>query len=448
MDSDRASEPSLPTRLSRNPSFRWYWSALAVSGTGSAVSVVVLPIVAAASLGASPTQMALLGAMGMLPGLLLQVPAAMWADSIQARLGIMVATQALQGVLVAIIPVLWWLDALTFMHLVTIVALKALLGVFLAATSSPLIVEVVPPDQLVAASGRLNGTRSATDIVGQAAGGGLLALVAAPVLLLADAVSFLLAAVLTRRIHVSAAPSTDSGPRPKGRFSVRDVAAIGKRLVTRIDVWCVVAIALVNGISEAVFILFCLHSLNITASAIGLLLAAGAFGGVFGGFLVGRMLERFGRWTVGIGLLTTVWSITPLPFVGPGLLGGVAVVNFELAGAFGGTVIMAAVFGTLQAEAAADGTVARTMALASNTLQIAALVGLAIGAAIGGAATPRAALAVSAVLLAAVSLPLLWRLRNHARSDHPDDLAGASAHDIESVEANLAPASSATASGG
>lgn len=402
--------------LWNNRGFRTYWSALAVSGAGSAVSIVVVPIIAAATLGASPAQMALLGAAGMLPGLFLQVPAAMWSDSIRSRLGIMAAAQVVLGALVALVPLLWWLGALTFERLLAIVAMKAVIGVCLAATSGPVVVELVPRDQLVAAGGRLSGTRSATDIAGQAAGGALLAVLAAPVILVADAVSFLVGAFLTRRIRPPADAAPPPAPRTRGRASVGEVVAIGRELATRRGVWCLTAIALVNGITEAVFVLFCLHALDMRESAIGLLLAVGAVGGVVGGFLVGRVAERMGRWTGAVGLLATLWSVAALPFVGPGWLGGAAVVNFELAGAFGGTIVIAAVFGSLQAEAAARGTVARTMALANNILQVAALAGLAVGGAVGAMAGERTALTVAAVVLACVTPPLLLGLRAPGRA--------------------------------
>lgn len=395
-------EATLPLRKNRD--FRLLWASSAISGSGSSVSTVVVPILAVAVLKANPTEMALLGAMGMLPALVLFVPAAMVAETVRARIRVVASAQVILGCLVFLIPLLWWAKLLTVGALLAIIGCKAIVGVFSGATSSPLLKELLPRKQLIEANGTMNGTSSASDIAGQAIGGGLLAVLAAPVILVVDAVSFLVGAVFTSRVRMPPQPPAERPPGEK-KFSLRVVGRIGAGLVKRVDVWCLMAIALSNGITEAIFVIFAIRTLHVHPDQLGLLIAAGAIGGVAGGFSVGWVSARFGRWTVPFALALTILSLAPIPFVHGGAVAYLSVVNLELFGAFGGTVVVAAVFGDIQGRAA-PGTIARTMALAHNTLQVAALVGLFLGALVAHLATARVAMTTSLLLLVALSLPL------------------------------------------
>ncbi|MFJ8045899.1 MFS transporter [Kitasatospora sp. NPDC096147] len=408
---------------SRN--FHRYWAATAVSGTGSAVSGVVIPLLAATVLGATAGQMAILAALAIVPAILLQVVVASRADATTAsRVRVMVVADLFSGLLIGLVPLLWWAGSLTLPFLFAVMAAKAVTGVFRNAYAAPVAVQVIPRGDLVRANGRLNGTRSATDIVGQGLGGALLAVLSAPFALIVDAVSFLASAALAGRIRLPVDKAAADAPAPTGPAepgspvdpsgpsgpSDPGLKAIAGRLLRRTEVWCLVAIALANGVTEAVFVLFCVRTVAIPPSAVGLLLALGAVGGILGGFLTGRAARLFGRWTVVVGCAATVWSLLPLLMVGQGLGAWAAVVNFELAGAFGGTLVMAVVFGELQGLAARDGTVARTMAVATTSIQLASLLGLLIGGLAGDLLSHRWALGTGTALLVLLSAPLAARL--------------------------------------
>lgn len=415
---DSEQRASSATLLRKNGPFRWYWSAAAVSGTGSAISLVVLPIFAVASLDASPAQMALLGAVHLMPALTFQIPIAMWADSAEKNRTLLLASMVSAGMVAASIPILWWMDLLTFEVLLLAAGLEAVATVSISANMRPVLVKIVQPEMLVGASGYLNGTRSATDVAGQALGGGLLRLVAAPIALLIDALSYVGGAVLMAMVRMPIAPkaaersisSENSGSQPLSE-RLREVREIAGGLLRKRDIWSLMGIALSNGISEAVFVILAINTFGINPGTLGLLLAVGALGGVLGGFLADPIATRLGRWTVPLGVALTVWSILPVAMAESGPVALLSVVNFELAGAFAGTIVLATVFGQLQA-AAGERRVARTMAIAENGLQVAALIGLGVGAAVGSAASPRSAMVVGGGLLSVTLMILilhLWR---------------------------------------
>jgi MFS family permease len=409
-----ATEIRAAPRMSSTTSFRWYLSSIAVSGTGTAVTGLVIPIMAVVDLGASAGQMAILTAVGMIPSLLLQVVAGMWADSGSiSRIRMMVITDIMAGVLIGLVPVLWLTGILNFWLLIVVMAVKAVVGVCQLAFSSPLIVEVVPSERLVAANGQVSSVRSVTDIAGQALGGALIAVIALPYAVLADAVSFLASAGMASRIRIMNAAAAAAGSR-RDHFSIASMRGIARRLLTRADLLSLTTVALVGGLTETLIILFCVRTLHIERSILGFLIATGAIGGVVGGLVAGKVVARFGSWAVLIGAAATIASLLPLPFVGPGFLAGLTTVNLELCGAFGGTIALAAVYGAIQNDAA-EGTLARTMALATNVLQVASLTGILIGGIVGERTSPRTGLTLGLVLLVIMSAVVFaMRLRKPA----------------------------------
>jgi hypothetical protein len=379
------------------------WS-IAVSGTGTSVTRLVIPIMAVTLLSASASQMALLTAIGVVPAILFQVVAGMWADAAgNSRIRMMVITDVLAGVLIALVPVLWAAGLLTFGVLIVVMTVKSIVGVCQFAFSSPVIVDVVPSEDLVSANGKASSVRSVTDIAGQALGGALIAAIALPLTLITDAVSFFLSAAMASRIHLVNMPAAPGeGSSRRDQFSVRNVLGIARHLLVRIDLLSLTTIALVGGLTETLIILFCVHTLHIDGSVLGLLIATGAIGGVAGGLVAGQVVTRFGPWAVVIGAAATVLSLLPLPFAGPGVWAGLAVVNAQLSAAFGGTIAASAVFGSIQGDAA-EGTVARTMALTSNVLQVSALAGILVGGVVGQDSSPRTGITLGLILLAVMS---------------------------------------------
>lgn len=415
---ERADQRTAPAfGVLRGSPFRLYWTADAVSSLGDAVSVVVIPIIAVANLGASTSQMAFLWTAILGPRLVLQIPLAMWADSLRSRVSIMVAIQTVLAAVVAMVPVLWWTDLLSFNSLLVILSLKAIANACLAAVSSPMLVSIVSREHIVTASGRLNGTRSATSVAGGALGGGLLAFLAAPVVLVVDAASFVASAGVTSRIRALDARASPAGPY--GSFSLSEIKRIARRLAQRPELWCLVAIAAVNAMCETVFAVFAIRTLNVPASRLGLFLALGAVGGVLGGFVAGKMSRVLARGTIVVSILAMIGSIGPLAFVESGTGAALAIVNYELVGAFGGTIALAFVLGRVQASAA-DGAVSRNTALAQNSLHVAALAGIFLGGVVARMSTARTPLVLGFVLLSIAAIPLMaWVLRSREPL-HPD----------------------------
>ncbi|MEU9890242.1 MFS transporter [Sphaerisporangium sp. NPDC051011] len=393
-----------------------YWSALGVSQLGSAVSMVAVPLIGVVTLGATPGQMTWLAFMELAPCLLVRLPAAAWSDSLRDRVPYMIACNAVQAAVMALIPVLWWAGVLSLATLLPLAGLASLaLGVY-SSLSSPLLVQIVPAEHLVDANGKTSATRSVADISGPAIGSALMSVVALPLVVLIDAASFVASALLLTRVRPVPAREGGAPPGEAGtgrgratRGAVRDVCTLGVALVRRSGMRAGCAVAFVNGIMQPVLVLFMVHDLRLAPSAIGLLLGLGAFGGITGGLTVGRIIgRRGGGRTLAIGTVISLCAPALLPFGGPGVTGAATVVAFELCGSFGGTLMIATIFGALQA-AAGEGSVAKVMALAGTLLQVATLCGVFVGGLLGTFAGPRGAVATGAALLLVTLVPQLVR---------------------------------------
>ena len=94
-------------------SFRRYWSAVAVSGFGDYITLLALQTLVVLTLHGSATQVGLLNSARWLPYLVLGVFVGALVDR-RRRLPLLVATDLAQTVILASIPLLWLVDALTF----------------------------------------------------------------------------------------------------------------------------------------------------------------------------------------------------------------------------------------------------------------------------------------------------------------------------------------------
>src|SRR5688572_8902485 len=102
----------LPTGgLWRHADFLNLWAAETVSQLGTQLTLLALPLAAALTLDASAAQMGLLTAAGSAPVLCFGLAAGVWVDRLRRR-PILIAADLGRAALLALIPVLWVLDAL------------------------------------------------------------------------------------------------------------------------------------------------------------------------------------------------------------------------------------------------------------------------------------------------------------------------------------------------
>jgi MFS family permease len=97
-----------PDDLLRQATYRRLWSSILISSFGGQVTMLALPLTAAVLLHATPTQMGLLTTMEILPFVLFSLPSGVWLDRVR-KLPIYVAGESVMALVVASVPLAWWL---------------------------------------------------------------------------------------------------------------------------------------------------------------------------------------------------------------------------------------------------------------------------------------------------------------------------------------------------
>ena len=307
------SEPSPTPSLWRHRDFVLLWSGGAVSDLGSAVSTLVLPLIAVQR-HASILQVSLLGVMGRgVPFLLLSLPAGVLVDRIDRRT-LMIWSDAGRMAALASIPLTSLLGGTVSMWQLLLAALVvgSLRVVFDVADQSYLPI-LLPSESLMDANGKLRSTELFADSVGPSLGAGLTGLVGAARAIGADSVSFaasVASLLLIRTREPRQRPGT-SAPR----VSFREAMTEGLRFVFQDRILRRIALATATanaGMSlvTAIEVVFLVRSVHSSPLQIGLVLGLGTFGGVGGSLVARRLAER-----VGTARIMWVALVVPAPLV-------------------------------------------------------------------------------------------------------------------------------------
>jgi len=252
-------------------SFARYWTAAAISSSGSAVTAVAMPVLVVQLLGATPFEVGAVNAAQFVPYALLGLIAGVYTDRWR-RKPVLVWASVGRAFCLGAIPVLWLAGVLQIWILVIALLLFGAFSVFGFAATQSLLPRLVPRARLVTANARLDQADAAAQTLGPAIGGGLVGLLGAPVAIAVDAVSYLIDAALNASIQVDE-PRPDSSARSL-RNEIRDGLRWTYRhrtltpLAASTHVWF-----LANGAAMTVLSLLALRSLGFTAYTYGLLLA-------------------------------------------------------------------------------------------------------------------------------------------------------------------------------
>lgn len=405
--------PDGPSSLWRNGAFLRLWTAQAVSLTGSAVTMVAVPLIAVGTLHTTPQQMGLLMAAEIAPALLLRLPAAAWADATARHVPLMVACSLVNGLLVSMIPLLWTLGVLNFWLLLGIAFCMAAVGTVSGMFAAPLLPAVVGEGHLVDANGKLGATRSLADVSGRSLGGVLVNLISAPLALLVDAASFLVAAALTVSVRV---PRQEQHEPAGDTATLRGLTLGFSLLLERPFLGMGVTIAgylcLANGIVSALLVLFMSEHLGMSPSLIGPIFGVGSAGGIVASVLVGAFHRRLGaQRTVAVAVALLTASFALLPLARPGVLGVVACLNYEVLGSFGASLLLITVFSEVPHQVPPN-TIARVMAVIGLVPEAAMMLGALMGGTLGSVlGIPQALAASFALALLSDAALVLWLSR-------------------------------------
>jgi MFS family permease len=316
------SRPSRAGRLGplRHPAFVRLWLAGAVSETGDWLLLIALPVYVLQVTGSSLVTSTVF-LLGLLPGLIVGPLAGVLVDRWDRR-RTLVAVSLGQAVLLLPLLAVRGHQQLWIVYAVT--AVEAALGHLFQPAKNAQVPALVPAGELVAANSLTGLTDNLARLVGGPLGGIVLQLGGLQGIVLCDAASFLVAALLLaggRPVHAEApAPPPVVGvpaPATPGAGVARRAASAGllrqwldglglirhdRRLGGALAVFAVSSVA--QGIFVVLFVVFVIQVLHGGPPEVGLLRGVQAIGALVGGMLLAPLGNRLSpRHLAGAGLL-------------------------------------------------------------------------------------------------------------------------------------------------
>jgi MFS family permease len=294
--------------------FRNLWMSQTTSLFGTGITLLALPLVALLVLDATPFEIGLLWALEYLPILLIGLPAGVWVERLPLR-AVMVGADLLRAVALLAVPVALALDALS-MPLLYVVTFAIGLGtLFYDVAQLSVLPALVDEDRLVDANGKLELSRSVSQVASPAVGGLMVQLLTAPFAVLADVLTYLWSAYYVLRIRRPAPvarPAERTGLVQDVREGVRFV--FGHALMRPL-LLCATLAELAFAVVLALQVVYAAEVHAMGPVAIGVALAVGNGGGVLGALVAEPFARRFGTGTafmVSIVVFTTGSAIVPL----------------------------------------------------------------------------------------------------------------------------------------
>ncbi|MCY0962489.1 MFS transporter [Streptomyces sp. H27-H5] len=202
-----------------SPDLRRLVGSECASLSGSAVSTVALPTLAALDLDASTTQIALLAFLGQLPNAIVALPAGAFSDR-HAKRPLMITADLTAAAVLATIPAAAFAGVLGIGQLYAVAVVLDIAKIVHSSASISYLPVLVEPRLLQHANSRLGAASSVADSAGSNMGAALVGAVGAARSILADVLSYLVSAFLVWRIRT---PEPAAAP-PEGRHSLaRDI---------------------------------------------------------------------------------------------------------------------------------------------------------------------------------------------------------------------------------
>lgn len=291
-----AAAPSTGRAAGLGPDFGRLFAAGSVSALGDGISLAAGPLLVA-SITSAPLLVAGAAFVQQLPWLLFSLFAGVLIDRLDRR-RLLVVVYLLLAVATGGLMLALLLDRASLP--VIYVALFALgTGETVSRNASgAMLPSVVAPDQLPRANARLYASYTlGMQLIGPPLGAALFVLAPA-VPFGVDAASFLVAALLLRRMRVLAGQRpTERGPGM--RHEIREgLSWLWRHRTLRLVAICIAIMNVTFGGTMAVFVLYAREQLGLGPQGYGFLLAVSAVGGLIGAKVVPGLERRYGMGTL------------------------------------------------------------------------------------------------------------------------------------------------------
>ncbi|RAG81413.1 MFS transporter [Streptacidiphilus pinicola] len=276
--------------LWRDRDFLLLWSGGAASDLGSAVSTLLIPLMAVQNLGATTFQIAMLSLARRLPAALFTLPAGVVVDRVRKR-RLMIWCQILCALAMGSVPAVAFFGHVHLWQLYLVTALVGSVTVFYSIANISYLPSVLTREQLVDGNAKLNSTETASDAAGPALGALLAGVLTAARAVAVDSVSYVIA---TATLLLMRTPDAGSEADRAKAVPVSFRAAMTEGLryawgnpVLRAITCCTATANLGIIAIGSLEVVYLVRGLHTSAPVAGVVLGTGVLGG-FAGSLVAR----------------------------------------------------------------------------------------------------------------------------------------------------------------
>jgi len=300
--------------LFREPGFRLLLAGQALSQLGFQFSTLAMPVLAVVLLHATEEQMGYLNAADFAAFLVVGLLAGGWVDRWRKR-RVMLAADLVRATAVLVIPILWATGSLAIWHLYLIGAVIGVATVFFDVSYQSYLPILLPGRLVGPGNGVLEGTSQVARLAGPGIAGALLAVLAAPLLLVANAVGFLISACCLAFIRDQERPQAKHERRRLLTEIAEGVRFVAGEPLLRLLVITVALANIGSTIMFTVFPILVLRDLALPPQLLGVILTFGAIGGIAGSFAAPRVSDGIGQGpTLRLTLVLSAFGVVLLPY--------------------------------------------------------------------------------------------------------------------------------------
>lgn len=280
------------TKLWRHRDFRLLWAGQSLSLVGSQITLVAMPLVAVTLLAASPAQLGVLNALERLPFVLILF-VGVWVDRVRRR-PLLIATDFARGALLATVPLLFFVDALTLTWLCIVVLLVGICQVVFDVADLAYLPSLVDRRHLTEANSKVQVSYS----VAQIAGPGLVALLlswfSAAAVILIDTVTYLVSGIACLLIRHREQPPVTPEREPV-LHSIKDgVRFVWAQPLLRPTLLATAFFMFFWTGIQTLYYPYAYRDLHLPAGVIALVLTVGAPAALVGSALGPKLVNRIG----------------------------------------------------------------------------------------------------------------------------------------------------------
>jgi hypothetical protein len=288
---------AIPERLRDDPDFRRYWSARALSITGSMVTAIALPVLVY-RLSGSTVLTAVVTALESAPYLLTGLFAGALADRWNRR-RVMVTADLVNAVLVGSIPVAHWLGVLTVVQVLMVAFTVQGVYTFFDGANFGALPVLVGRARVAQANSAVWTASSLIELFVPPLTGLLLAALDPASLLTLDALSFAASAFAVRGIVRAMSEPREGLPPLRPRVILSDIADGLRYLVHHAGVRTMTIVGSVQSFAGggfmALIVVWCDQVLHVGTSGLrfGIVWGTWGIGGLIAALALPRLLKRF-----------------------------------------------------------------------------------------------------------------------------------------------------------